>query len=71
MSDWQPITTAPKDGTPILATQKGYAYTLNRCKVVFWDDEADAVGWHIPEDDEGFPSHSWLTHWMPLPGPPK
>ena len=66
MSAWQPIETAPKDGTRILA------YGLERKR--YWI--VDVVRWHQP----GNPVHDgfWIgthytikpTHWMPLPEPP-
>lgn len=40
MSEWQPIETAPKDGTPILAAN--IHHTLHAPVVVRWDaDETD------------------------------
>ena len=78
MSEWQPIETAPKDGTPFFGweePQRGNQWPV----VIMWseyDDEGkDEIG------EEGF----WLyceelladvageaepTHWMPLPNPP-
>lgn len=72
MSEWQPIDTAPRDGSAILATNAGYAYELGRCVVVFW--ETDPVdngehGWMQPDDGDEV-RHTWLTHWMPLPASP-
>jgi len=80
---WQPIETAPKDGTEILASglncgdfEKGYHFS-----VVAWCQDArtpeqidaeggsDFSGWYA-DDDDAFPL-IFLTHWMPLPEPPK
>lgn len=64
MGDWQPIATAPKDGTPILASVAGHedigAVQVARVKPQ-WS------GWHsIPGD-----YHFRPTHWMPLPPTPQ
>jgi hypothetical protein len=63
---WQPIETAPKDGTVILAYAK-HAQVMNgefHCAEVSFDRIWLAVS----------PLHSWpakCTHWMPLPAPPE
>lgn len=67
MSEWQPIETAPKDGTEILGVQQRrptypeeppeYWYFLVKWRGKFF------------EDHEGF--GSGVTHWMPRPEPPK
>jgi hypothetical protein len=59
---WQPIETAPKDGTRILGFRSGWAEAIG---VAFW--RCDWEEWRsVPGD------YSWnLTHWMPLPEPPK
>lgn len=36
MSDWQPIETAPKDGTPI------YACRWNGIEIVYWSPERES-----------------------------
>jgi hypothetical protein len=80
---WQPIGTAPKDGTPILLASPVGNET--RISVGFWDAEF-ALGW-----DEAAERSSWRsawtdgtvasfsyeeytelhpTHWRPLPDPP-
>ncbi len=82
MQTWQPIETAPKDGTDILVmcdiwpgTKSGRA------------EECDSINTYVAgwwEDDEGG-GGAWIcymaatlnpecpvepTHWMPLPLPP-
>ena len=64
MSEWQPIETAPKDGSVFIIGRddsehhaySGTAYWLNG----YFRDSAD------------MPSVRWVapTHWMPLPTPP-
>ncbi len=57
MNDWQPIETAPKDGTEILT------WDGNEHQILWW---LDAVGW-VGDDDflDKLP-----TYWQPLPEPP-
>ena len=70
--DWQPIETAPKDGTWILGLND-----RGNCSVIMWSTNAlrrDEVGegWIIPFST-GEISPFWeerVTHWMPLPAPP-
>jgi len=63
---WQPISTAPKDGTPILAYQPSTVPDEIWIGVAAWDTD-HGEGWKIDRYDilEMRP-----THWMPLPGPP-
>lgn len=62
MAEWQPIETAPTDGTPIWAVQGSRQF------VAWWDyHPADDVEfWRDEADSEPQP-----THWMPLPAPPE
>lgn len=61
-SEWQPIETAPKDGTQILALTKG-----GDIYAVSYDDIFSAP-WRLI-NEFGFNEHV-MTHWMPLPQPP-
>lgn len=62
--EWQPIETAPKDGTEIII----YCTDTKPCMGAFVAD----MGWCAPARFPG----SWIdlpdhpTHWMPLPPPP-
>lgn len=66
MSEWQPIETAPKDGTRILL----YLPESRIANVVF--------GWRFPVDDDwmmevadgAYPIDVPVTHWMPEPEGP-
>jgi len=56
---WQPIETAPRDGTWVLL----YSPNENQPAVAYfnghaWDDNGDGGFWFEP------------THWMPLPPKP-
>lgn len=72
MNEWQPIETAPKDGTEILISDGDYI------AIAEWRDDAsfkqfeNGPGWQIFDCEDPF--YSWATdsatHWMPLPEPP-
>jgi hypothetical protein len=81
MNEWQPIGTAPKDGTPILVWDLDY---LN------YDDEEPIkiVAWEEYESEYNMKHTGWVLlgcsclegglntarfpfYWMPLPEPPK
>lgn len=73
MSDWQPIETAPKDGTWFWAFyQKRFAECLqDQWKVAKWvgqNNYGDWIGFMDAADHEEF---NQPTHWMPLPLPPQ
>ncbi len=62
---WQPIETAPKDGVGFLSTTASGWQT-----VVCWNkhrsDWCIVAGNYPP-----YPSSETMTHWMPLPAPPR
>lgn len=73
---WQPIETAPKDGTKILGAyvrpgSVHHQYSLVRWGGVSWlayADDAPVLDW-----EDGLGSEYVrpdLTHWWPLPAPP-
>jgi hypothetical protein len=81
MMEWQPIETAPKDGTVVLLFCPA-SWDTNGVRVAFWypgevnppDGAPDGdAGWY--DDETG--SHPMTlhyeepTHWMPIPDPPK
>jgi hypothetical protein len=70
MNDWQPIETAPKDGSSILICQNRQKYPSFR--VAYFDAEADPkYPWAVEDSDAGFHHHKdWPTHWMRLPDAP-
>lgn len=59
---WQPIETAPKDGTYVLLYCDYYG--IGRC---VWDDWRGVWRSDDPNHGIGFPQP---THWMPLPAAP-
>jgi hypothetical protein len=68
---WQPIETAPKDGTAILLWAPYYAWSV-------WQGCWSGTGWIVPNpvigDDLSVAGHlplgGYPTHWQPLPPPP-
>lgn len=60
MTDWQPIETAPKDGTPV------WLFSPE-------DNPQQFVGSWESFEDQGWWGYAGtgVTHWMPLPEPPK
>ncbi|WP_311270335.1 hypothetical protein [Sphingobium sp. WCS2017Hpa-17] len=68
---WQPIETAPRDGTHFLAT----AIVRNvktgarwwETYVIWADDETGEIH---PDCDHGWSNIDDYSHWMPLPAPP-
>lgn len=85
MSDWRDISTAPKDGTPILIWEPGPHSFGNREKYrrmvpvgeapappQEYDDKRWAVGYWRPWGGWGNRNSADVkpTHWMPLPEPP-
>ncbi len=74
MSEWQPIETAPRDGSDVLVFGGTYSSECISCEFYGVAFNAVAIAWW----DER--SKTWNggdlvthnpTHWMPLPEPPK
>lgn len=73
MTEWQPIDTAPKDGTVIWLydpvhnyQQKGSFCTASIATDMGWED-----GWMLVDEQCG--GWGWIcepSHWTPLPEPP-
>ena len=62
---WQPIETAPKDGTQIIVGCSKY----KRSYVAIFERGTWRSGWE--GGDWTFDVELKPTHWMPLPTPPK
>lgn len=69
MNKWQPIETAPKDGTYILlAGPSGYINTPLRVEVCKYDAEHRPHRlWVNHASDSFLDGGEAPTHWMPLP----
>lgn len=70
-TEWRPIETAPKDGTPILACYGNHYVTNGFLPVaVKWGTyHPNAKGNECFRDCRGHKIET-ITHWMPLPEPP-
>lgn len=64
---WQPIETAPKDGTDILVMA---SYSMAPA-VVYWKNGNVWDCWCLSAVMLRVGDEVKLTHWMPLPEPPK
>lgn len=66
--DWQPIATAPKDGSFILVVVSGYHPETGKPfipEAVWWAGEHWCTG-----SDDYFAFGGSFTHWMPAPPNP-
>lgn len=67
MNDWQPIETAPKDGSRILlywpkTTRIPIKIIIGNWRGDYWSNDL----LYFDEEKRNCP-----THWMPLPEPPQ
>jgi len=80
MSEWQPIETAPKDGTDIIVGFDCASVWI--IHIAWYRDGSPNTGCDGPEDigwwsyvtnsvgQDMLTGHRTPTHWMPLPAPP-
>ncbi len=69
--EWQPIETAPKDGTLIEIREKS-----GRVQIAQWGEPGyNEPNWWVQLTQGGFSMNEYpttnVTHWRPLPAPPK
>ncbi len=67
MSEWQPIETAPRDGTVVLLYPRAHQHKWP-ISMALW--RADKGAWHNYFKVNGA-SDGAFTHWMPLPESPQ
>ncbi len=71
--NWQPITTAPKDGTAVLAFWRNKHGGPDGWGVVQYSEGVDpwdgSPGWHEQGNREN--AYGEPDYWMPLPSPPQ
>ena len=78
MDNWNPATTAPKDGSILLAwaiecrSQIDDEHPVARRAFVQWTDQDDSEGadWWIELGSFYSPQQVRISHWMPAPQPP-
>jgi len=68
MNNWQPIETAPRDGTTILAVD---ALTQDTLAVVYYEElrPGSIYVWRMTDSCSVY-HRDRFTHWMPLPAQP-
>ena len=64
--EWQPISTAPKDGRRVLVWIADTSFTGCAFAHLWFYEDGDLGG-----GVDGFTGDWNVTHWMPLPEPPK
>lgn len=76
VTNWQPIETAPKDGTPILVYEPprpGRPPSGDDFSLVKWFAYRDTGEWALAEcgthAEDGYPMNGNPTHWMRLTPP--
>jgi hypothetical protein len=82
MSGWQPIATAPKDGTEILIAggrvhlgsddmDDGKGHKHKGVSLALWNERAGGYWYQPGTETTSHGGNSFEpTHWMPLPQPP-
>jgi hypothetical protein len=77
---WQPIETAPKDGSRVdvwaaygngNGSERGERHTSARWRDGCWISHSGVpLEWSHPEEEDAGANWREVTHWMPLPGAP-
>lgn len=70
-TEWQSIESAPKDGRRIVAYGIVAFESEPSVATVAWNSTYGVWYADPNEATEYSPEECKLTHWMPLPGPPK
>lgn len=65
--EWEPIRTAPKDGTPIVVIAKNGGGFWTLPIVTWWENKLNGYWWA----DEGKVLYHAPLYWLPIPPPPK
>lgn len=77
VGEWRDISSAPRDGTEILASWFHESLQRFVTRIVYWTDEVypwmdgKRYNWEsVSEDRPNRYLSDWFTHWQPLPAPP-
>ncbi len=75
MSEWQPIETAPTDGTRVLLWTPDLDPPTIQAEWRSYDDSMPDAGywvdvWNNDMIESAANGYITATHWMPLPAPP-
>lgn len=70
-NEWRPIESALKDGTRILVTGLDRGTGPTRHTLIARWEQPEGFGGHFTDYTSGSRMLDFLTHWHPLPGPPK
>lgn len=72
MTDWQDIESAPRDMSDVLVWDGKECWIAHQNYLMDWTSKS---AYAVDSDEEGFylatASEAGLTHWHPLPPPPK
>ena len=68
MSEWQPIETAPEDGTPFLVWSEE---PILGSHVQVWSNRTPTMSGVIAGHFAFEYQHKTITKWQPLPAPPE
>jgi len=72
MNEWQPIETAPKDGSAVMLIDERCEYLPDRWAIAYWRPDSWANDWRVcGADGRDYQTDIEPTHWQPLPEPPK
>ena len=78
--EWQPIATAPRNYWPILLFNRtespaeiciGHHYGDDLWRYISLQNLEHNPAFYYDFDDAGMATIEEVTHWMPLPAPPK
>lgn len=70
--EWQPIETAPRNGTEVLLALKESTHSI-----LNWNSRRIFIGYFQAQGNDWIIDGRWATahltpsHWMPLPAAPK